>query len=329
MQAHLSPWQPLYPSQRSGALRRESALWSGTPQQFQLQWHEDRVYFQLCGDDSTTWATLRSCTEADAISCFREALASRRYCVCFANQTKVRYGKETFFFNIQFLYAPDGTGLLREWSSRDWIAFAPKETRGWAFFPELTLPQRNDREISHRCCQYAARSVRDHILFRRVSDEEIECLSWKSATDEAEFLRVMRWLWNSQILVPEVDTKSWADVSLTTSTWYSQSRLCWSRDDWQGNQNLKHWLQSYFAGEGFEWHPADWGKRRFRKLRAREPHLRVFLEPRGINWRFPFSKCTEPTFHEQLEARHQLRDWLRDKAPDSSTDEWLFPDQHP
>ena len=41
---------------------------------------------------------------------------------------------------------------------------------------------------------------------------------------------------------------------------------------------------------------------------------------RGHILEFPHSA---PTFHEQLEARLELRDWVRGKVPDSQIEEWL------
>jgi hypothetical protein len=319
------PWQPLYPSQKSGAPSLERGLWQGEEKAFLLQWFDGRVYFQLYEDDKTIWATLDSCAGSDALTCWQEALLNRRWGVCFENVTNIPFGQERFPSRLQFIYAPDGTGLVREWSSPDWIAFAPKETRAWAFFPELMLPIKNDGGPSHRCCQFAAKDARKELLFRHVSDEEIERLSWKSLTNQSEFERVINWLWNAALLDVESSRMflSYASASLFNLPTHTHSYFTLSGMRWAGSDRLLEWLRAYFTIEGFHWHSIDWGKRRFRKLRAREPHLRAFFEPGGTHWRVPFQGRAQPSFHEQMEARLHLRDWLRDKVPDADIETLL------
>jgi len=319
------PWKPLYPSQRSGTPTIERAFWQGEERRFIVQWHEDRAYSGLCDGESSVWATLEECAEDDAVACFEDALQSRRYGVCFSNNTKIRFGKEYFWWNLQFIYAPDGMGLLREWSSRDWIAFAPEETRMWALFPDVELPQKERGGESFKCCQYAAIDVRDDLLFRKVGEEEIERLSWRSSTNQADFERVVRLLWLSRLTTVQDKAKTWTSIYMGTNYTDSMRRnkLFLSGMDWEGNEHFLKWLQSYFSSEGFGWMPTNWGKRRYRRLRAREPRLRAFFAPHGINWQVSFANQSQPSFHEQLEARLELREWLRDKVSAEQIENWL------
>ncbi len=319
------PWAPLYPSQRSGETSLELARWRGDWREFWVQWHEGRVYFQLIEGEPTVWASLAICAEDEAIACFENAVSKRRYGACFCANVQVRYGLTHDVFPLQFIYAPDGTGFLREWCSRDWIAFAPPQTRIWALLPDLHLPAVGARE-TRECCQFAANSVSDAIRFRRVSDEEIARLSWRSQTNENEWKRVMNWLWDAGLLDFGENGRKWASVSFSCCIPHPKSNLGLPAPKSESNTRLMNWLRTYFIGEGFEWRATDWGKRRFRKLRAREPHLRAFLEPRSISWHVRFGDQSDPTFHQQLEARLQLRDWLRDKVAPAQIEAFLRAD---
>lgn len=312
------PWQSLYPFQRSGMPSLQSADWNGQEHSFVVQWHEDRAYFQLEGEP-IIWATLDSCTESDALDCWREALNHRCWGVCFQRGIKIPNG--SFYLSdrwlLQFIYAPNGVGFLREWSSPDWIYFSPQETRAWCLFPDLVLPREHDWKESRNCCQHAIQNVRDSLLYRTVSNEEIERLSWKSATNESEFLRVMGWLWNAGILRTGAYLHNY-------NAHLSSTFICFP-EHWNGSTILLRWLGGYFVGEGFKWRQSNWGKRRFRKLMVREPHIRAFFEPCVVRWSFVSAQHPEPTFHEQLEARFQLRDWLQEKAPEADIEAWLTP----
>ena len=252
------PWTPLFPSQTSGETSLELARWRGDWREFWVQWHEDRVYFQLVEGEPTVWASLETCAQNEAISCFENAVTERRYGACFLTHTKVHWGYEHFLLLLHFIYAPDGTGLLREWSSRDWIAFAPPETRFWALFPDLHLPTVGAPE-SRECCQFAAKNVRDQILFRRVSEQEVERLKWRSHTNQSEFERVMRWAWNAGFLQPETDhhrnynffnvsLHSGYRRSLADSTPCLESYLFLSHLRWNANPTGWAWLGDYFSG---------------------------------------------------------------------------------
>lgn len=319
------PWTPLFPSQVSGETSRETARWRGDWREFLVQWHEDRVYFQLVEGEPTVWASLASCDADAALACFEDAVCERRYGACFRASTQVRYGKTHDSFMLQFIYAPDGTGLLREWFSRDWIAFAPNQTRFWALWPDLHLPQIGVRE-TRECCQLAAGSVRDEIRFRRVRDEEIAQLSWRSATNETEFARVMNWVWDAGLFNFGERDRKWASVSLSCCLPTLKSNLRLPEPSGENNARLLNWLCSYFVGEGVEWRVTGWGQRRFRKLRAREPHLRAFFGPRFVSWHVRFGDRDEPSFHQQIEARLQLRDWLRNRDAPSEAERFLAPD---
>ncbi len=320
------PFAPLYSSQTSGALFTQSAMWRGEERQFQVQWHEDRVYFGLLDEKKTVWATLDACEENEAVACFEEALESRRYGVCFSRQWDVY--RRNFGMRLQFIYAPDGTGLLREWSSRDWLFFAPQETRMWVLFPDLELPAESGQSVpispSYGCCRAAIRCVEDELLMRRVSDEEIERLSFRSNSNREEFERVMRLLWNAGLLNSHNASSGHGTTSCgsygnnLTGYFYTHCR-------WTGQKAMMDWLHAYFTPQGFEWRDTEWGTRRFRKLRAREPHLRAFFQPFGVWWKVLFANENQPTFHEQLEARFELREWLREKAPEHNIESWLSP----
>lgn len=316
------PWAPLYPSQKSGEISLQRAMWRGEERQFVGIWHEDRVYFRLLDGRETVWATLDACEENDAVACFQEALNSHRYGVCFSRQWDVY--RRNFGMVLQFIFAPDGTGLLREWSSRDWLFFAPQQTRMWALFPELELPAENGQGShspeSRDCCRAAIRCVENELLMRRVSDEEIERLSFRSNSTKEEFERVMRLLWNCGLMYSNGnngngDTVSCGNYgSVFNGYFYSHCR-------WAGQKTMLEWLRTHFTPQGFEWHFDDWGKRRYSKLRAREPRLRAWFRPRGVMWNVELSD--EPSFHEQLEARLELRDWLQLKAPEEQIEKWL------
>ncbi len=319
------PWAPLFPSQISGETSREMARWRGDWRDFWVQWHEDRVYFQLVEGEPTVWASLETCAQSEAISCFENAVLERRYGACFSAQTKVRYGKTQDCFSLHFIYAPDGTGILREWFSRDWIAFAPNQTRIWALWPDLHLPAVGAFE-TRECCQLAAGSVRDEIRFRRIPDQDIAHLSWRSQRTEEEFARVMNWIWNAGLFDFGDRDRRWASVNLNCYSLDLKSSLYLPRPKGPNNARLFDWLRAYFVGEGIEWRVTDWGQRKFRKLRAREPHLRAFFAPHSIAWNVPFGKRDEPSFHQQIEARLQLRDWLRDKATSTEIETFLRPE---
>ena len=328
------PWAPLYSSQTSGESSLESVRWRGDWREFWVQWHEDRVYFQLVEGEPTVWSSLETCAQNQAITCFEGAVCERRYGACFLVDTKVRYGWSKEFYSLQFIYAPDGAGLLREWSSRDWITFAPYQTRIWALFPDLHLPNREADE-SRECCQYAANSVRDLIMFRRVGDEEIDALAWRTNITQAEFECVMRWIWRAGLF--HFEENRYRSVSLVSCSLGTRGNG-WARPnvpllqsvlhlpDPQGEnaQKFQQWLRSYFVGEGLGWQATEWGQRRFRRLRAREPHLRAFFEARSIYWHVYFD--SDSTFHQQLEARLQLRAWLLQRATPDETERFLRAD---
>ncbi len=319
------PWAALFPSQISGEPSLELARWRGDWREFWVQWHEDRVYFQLTEGEPTVWASLQACAPDEAISCFEEAVLARRYGACFRAQTKVRYGIEHRFehcFSLHFVYAPDGTGLLREWFGREWIAFAPNGTRIWALWPDLHLPQIGVYE-TRECCQLAANSVRDELRFRRISDQDIAQLSWRSQRTEAEFARVMNWIFDAGLFAFGERERRWASVNLNCCSPDLKSSLYLPQPTGPGNAQLFDWLRAYFVGEGIEWRSTDWGRRKFRKLRAREPHLRAFFEPRSVAWSVRFGDRDAPTFHQQLEARLQLRAWLRANATPDEAECWM------
>jgi len=319
------PFQPLYPSQRSGIATIHRANWRGEECNMVVQWHEDRAYFSPLEGRHGVWATIDSCEENDAVACFEQAVRERRYGICFVHWTEVHPGRGDMGLDLQFIYAPDGTGFLREWTSRQWIAFEPKETRGWVLFPDLELPRRADRDESFRCCQYAASSVRDEILLRKVGQQEIEHLTWRSPTSEEEFKIIGISLWNAGFFRVRDIHRKYSGLSLFTynnSTQY-RSRLSITPSEWNGKNSFWKWMGQYFSGEGFYWRPTDWGKRRYRKLRAREPHLRAFFAPHGVNWNVSFANRSEPSFHEQLEARLELREWLWGKVSAEQIEDWL------
>ena len=194
-------------------------------------------------------------------------------------------------------------------------------------------------ERHSQACQIAARGVRDELLFRRVSDEEWRALSWRSQTTAAEFERIMLWLWQARLLRFSDQERKWASVSLqcclpetdqlarTEGDQTSPLRSHLQLPDARGRANgeLLDWLRTYFVGEGFEWRENDWGKRHFRNLRAREPRLRAFVELRSVYWEVRLSHQPEPSFHQQLEARLELRAWLRDQVSENQIDQWLTP----
>ena len=312
------PWTPLYPSQISGETSLELARWRGDWREFDVQWHEDRVYFQLTNGEPTVWASLETCAQNEAISCFEDAICERRYGACFEQCANVYAGRGLLSFPLQFIYAPDGTGLLREWCSRDWIAFAPPETRGWAFFPDLHLPQIGAQE-SVSCCIYAAKSVRDQIMFRRVSDEEIAQLAWRCETNRAEFESVTNWLWDAGLLREKKLGHLFQGATMSNSTPHLKTNF--HLINLSCGDALHNWLNAYFAGQGLQRSARNWGQRRYRLLRAREPNLRAFSEWNSVRWSVQFQRA--PSFHQQLEARLQLRDWLRDKVTESEIEEFL------
>lgn len=317
------PWTPLFSSQVSGETSRETALWRGDWREFWMQWHEDRVYFQLVDGAPSVWASLETCAPDEALACFEDAVCQRNYGVCFEQCTNVYAGCGLRSLRLQFVYAPNGTGLLREWCSRDWLPFNPQQTRVWALSPDLHLPEIGARE-SVNCCIYAAKSVREQILFRRVSEADLELLSWKSATDEEEFERAIGWLWNAGLIWQADYANRYVGVSVYNSIPHAKTHLHLS------NLNcglaLESWLKNYFVGAGFEWHAMNWGQRRFRKLRARQPHLRAFFEPESVRWHVSFQSVSAPSFHQQIEARLHLRAWLRDRATPSEAERFLAPD---
>ena len=333
------PWAPLYPSQISGETSLELARWRGDWREFWVQWHEDRVYFQLTHGEPTVWASLETCAPDEAIACFEDAVCQRRYGACFIEWAEIHRSKNPHILDLQFIFALDGTGFLREWHSPDWITFAPKQTRGWIWFPELL-----DAELHsphHRdYCRYAANNVYDEILMRRVTEKEIERLSWRSRTNKNEFKRIMLLLWNAQLLRFPLQQRRFANVSLQSclpetrdlieapdsTTAILRSHLSLPAPFSDANAQLLDWLQTYFVGEGFEWRTTDWGKRQYRKLRAREPHLRAFFEPNSIYWGVRFGDRSDPSFHQQLEARLQLRAWLLDRATPSQVETFLRAD---
>lgn len=319
------PFPAIYPFQRSGNCTIQRANWRGEERDVIVQWHEDRAYFAPLQGEPGVWATLDSCAENDALACFDEAVREKRYGVCFSNFTKIHYGREHFRWMLHFIYAPDGTGLLRERVSRDWIAFAPQETRAWAMFPELELPKQGDKQESFMCCQYAAKSVRDELMFRKIEQEEIEYLSWRSSTTKEEFERVGQLLWQGGFAVK--DTQRGRNESLYLSTHYdhpvSPRKMSAYINEAEGTGEFWKWLQSFFWVQGFEWRQTEWGRKRFAKLRAREPYLRAFYEPIPVKWHVSFAGKDEPSFHEQIEARLELREWLRDKASAQDIEKWL------
>ena len=330
------PWTPLYPSQRAGTASRESAWWRANERDFIVQWFEDRVYFRLTDGEPTVWASLESCAQNEATTCFEEAVRTRRYGACFKSCVKLEGRRGDFVLLMHFIYAPDGTGWLREWSSREWIAFAPHQTRMWALFPDAELPRRGVYE-GRNCCQHAANSVTDEILFRSVSDDEIERLSWRCATTPEEFKRTMLWLWRAGLLRFSPEQRKFASVSLNNclpvyhppdgdrqdKAWSSTLHL--PKPCENANRELFDWLRGYFVGEGFEWLATGWGQRKFRKLRAQEPQVRAFFEPRPIYWGVRLSDQAEPSFHQQLEARLELRQWFQCKVSPEQADKWLAP----
>lgn len=203
------------------------------------------------------WATLEECTEDDTIACFEDALQSQRYGVCFNNNCSV--WRENFRMELQFIYAPDGTGILREWSSRDWIPFAPKQTRAWAMFPDLMLPTGDTPpNPSAGCCYAAAHCVENELLMRHVSDEEVHRLAFHSNSNPEEFERVMRLLWNYGLLRPDRDKPSAHSARVGTYAHELQGYF-YLRCDWTLNRSFIDWLRAYFTPQGFNWQTEDWG----------------------------------------------------------------------
>ncbi len=316
------PWEPLYPSQRSGEISVERAFWRGQERRFAVQWHEDRAYFGLLSGARVVWATLDACEESEVVACFEEAVQNGRYGVCFGQHCKVY--RCNFEMCLQFIFAPDGTGLLREWSSRAWLAFAPEETRSWALFPDVVLPNEGGQGAASPECRAAIHCIENELLLRPISNEELERLSFRSGSNQAEFEQVARWLWDTALISPFQPT-GFTAIALHTSAPHLRTTINFYGSRWSGSVGLMNWLHSHFATQGFEWRDTHWGKRRFRGLRRREPQLRAWCNPFSVRWDVLFSNADSPTAHQQLEARLHLRDWLRDKATPEQIETWLAP----
>lgn len=309
------PWKPIFPSQRSGAPFLEYGFWQGEERCFVLQWYEDRVYFQLADGEPTLWATLDACQEDDAITCWHEALFGKRIGLCFSSYHNIT--RPSFYTQLHIICGINGDCLAREWFSRTWIPFTAPASRAWVLCPDVLLLQkkrvrRDDRGYGAFFSNLEA--IENDLLNYRFSDEDIDYLALRSSSTQDEFTRVMRWLNAAGLLSHRhigIGTWSAFRYSLNLSVL------------WDGNSEFCAWLERYFWIQGYQWRRTGWGRRQLRRLRKREPNMRLFLEPVPVAWTVPFDRSVEPTFHERLEAKLELREWLREKAPEADHEKWL------
>ena len=213
--------------------------------------------------------------------------------------------------------------MLRERASRDWIAFAPRETRAWVWFPDLIIERKEQSELISDYGDHAAKSVMWELLCRTVSAEERARRASPSVTTQAEFERVMGWTWNAGLLRLTNPQVSWATIEMTGGYVGHDDALRLRNLQWHGTRGLWDGLRDFFSAEGWQWEASNWGSKRRRKLRNRCPYLRAFIELGRVRWQIALTGRGETSFHQQLEARLQLRDWLHEKVPGANSNDWL------
>ncbi len=294
-------------------------------ERFLVQHHFDRVYFRRV-DEERIYSTLETCEASQTFPHFETALETGNYgwsydsCLCYpAKRGTESHGPA---LNLHFIIHTDGTGLVREWSSRHWISFGPSATRLLAFFPDLLYPAKEDHIPIWR--QPVLRSVRDQLLYRVVAPEELEGLQarWLRGSDE-EWQQVATWLWSSGLLHAKDSHSRYA--GLYCSCWPGVPYdLKTPHLNWIGTPQLREFLRQSFVFRGLDWQAdVEWRRRKHRRLFAQQPRIRCrwsqSVATRGVS----FLKSETPSFHEQLEARLELRDWLLDKAPREQIESWL------
>lgn len=308
-------WQSVDPLPLNWGTLQE-ATWRGKTQQFRVAWHEKRVYFTLAFDrgryNHNSCATLDECEEQNAVECWKEALNSGRYGFCCDSHQTLR---DCIDFPFQVIQAPDGSGLMREWWNHRWTPFAPP--RGSSLMP-LLEPVEQWPHILRR-----PPDCYEDLLLRRVSEEDSAQFSYRTSTNKREFQQVSSWLWVLRFIrIQQGHQHGWVRCRSEVFPFRGQFEVSHGLD-WIGHPNLLLWLQSYFVVEGAQWKKSHYGRRKLRRLRSQEPRLRLFFEPHFANWICYFESGEEPSFHEQLEARLELRDWLLDKAPREQIESWL------
>jgi hypothetical protein len=311
------PWKPIYPSLKSGEPSIQRAVWQGEEWQFLVQWHEDRTYFGSVNSRGNIFACLDPCREEEAVEFWRSALEKHRFGVCRYDSLHFR---DCIEIQVFLILSSDGTGLARETWSHDWLSFVPKETRGWILY---SSPVSEDKNRLTGISLPFGFTTDEYLLIRRISDEEIQRLTFESGTNEQEFKEIMRCLWHLK-LIQFVSTDTSGSVTCRTSPRNLKGQVTLASNlQWKGNPEFWTCLENYFQVKGLHWKRTHYGRRKLRRLRAREPQMRLFLEPRFIYWHCGFRSEDEPTFHQQLEARLELREWLRGKAPAEQIEAWL------
>lgn len=302
--------QPLPPAlgniARSPMARKESPV--------RVVWHEGRVYFALAFDNQThnVCTTIDECQEEDALNFWREALASSRYGLCRNGYYVFRSCIE---LQLQIIQAPDGSGLMREWWNLGWTAFPPPRGNS---LTSLVEPEEHWPHIFRR-----SPKCEEEFLLRSVSEEDSARFVYRTATNEREFQKVVPWLWTLGFLRLQ-QGRMGAQVQCFSGRFPFRGCLeLGAGVDWAGHTEFLLWLQRYFVVEGAQWKKTHYGRRKLRRLRAQEPRMRLFFGPHFSYWSCYFKRGDEPTFHQQLEARLDLRDWLRDKAPAEQIEAWL------
>jgi len=241
---------------------------------------------------------------------WRDELEGERYARVFLD-----YDIHQFLTGMALVFlASDGRGWLRESWDESGIDFqwnspslVPSPLMDW---PSGDFPL--GRDIMQK-------DGRIELRFRRreMPEEAIERrpLEWLCGSLN-ELEQFMRWITHSEAELWQ--THSPCELVFTCENDYQRASLNFLKQDGQG-QNLSPRLQSLSnlaldfntpVGIGWEFCDGSSGKPRIRgSWDPCEPIARIHIEA--------------PSFHEQLEARLELRAWLQGKASAEQIEDWL------
>jgi len=308
-------WSRGFANEKTGETTLHSAWWKGEYLAFHVCWQGGRVYFALAEGRSDICATLDECREEDAIKCWEAAMKDERFGVCLYVSLTLRH---CLYLHCHVITAPNGDGLIREWWSSQWFPFSDSDVNSPnAFsFQAPTWPG-----IPHRYRGFE--NACESILQRPVSEAEMQLFPFYAKATEKDFEKVVVCLWKMGAIRFQ---KGGIYGNVYCSTRYRpyQGTITVEYNlEWDAHPNFRNWLEEYFSISGAQWKKTHYGRRKLRHLRAQQPRLRLFFEPHFIEWICSFERDQAPSFHEQLEARLELREWLRDKVSAEQIENWL------
>lgn len=308
-------WSRGFANEKTGETTLHSAWWKGEYLAFHVCWQGGRVYFALAEGRSDVCATLDECREEDAIQCWEAAMENERFGVCLYASLTLRH---CLAFHCHVIAAANGDGLIREWWSSEWFSFSDFDVNSSNAFSGQRPAWPG---IPHRYRGFE--DVCEKILQRSVSDAETQLFPFSAKATKQDFDRAVNYLWAMGAIRFQQDKNSGQVYCSTHHSPYQGTITLGSTLEWNAHPELRSWLQEYFFVSGAQWKKTHYGRRKLRELRAQQPRLRLFFEPHFIRWICSFERDQAPSFHEQLEARLELREWLRDKVSAEQIENWL------